>query len=191
MFETGSCLLTYFSACVTSLIRVYYSVRMFQTKDTTYNFVLLGLWANVEITLCITCGCVFVLPRFFQILRPQVLYFLRACYPVQPQRLGLSGFLTGRGKAHKSTCTARGPYELQGGNHSNHAEREGSTTNSEDVIRTRSLAPSSNHSKTYSEDVDGVPKKNQILKTVVIETIRDRRPSSDVNVEDQLRELGW
>lgn len=164
---------------------------MFETEDAAYFFIVLGIWANVEIALCIISGCLFVLPRFFQTLKPQLSYFFRSCYLMQRQRLGVSGFSTRRRKAHRSTCTVRGPYEHQDGNHSNHTEIESSTRNGEDGNRTRSLAIGSKHSRTGNEDVEGGLKENQILKTVVIETVRDCRPSSDLNVEDQLRDLGW
>lgn len=172
---------------------------MYETKDVTYHFVVLGLWANVEIALCIICGCLPVLPRFFQILKPNVLDLFRACNPMQfgPQRLGFCGVPRERGKVDRSTFTPRGPYELQGENHvdesyiSNHTERETSTVNSADGRKTRSLASSSKLSRAGNEDVEAGPKNNQILKTVVIETIRDRRRSSDLNVEVQLRDLGW
>lgn len=45
---------------------------MWRTGDTTYNFVLVGIWANIGLTLENVCGCMPILPKFFQVVEPKV-----------------------------------------------------------------------------------------------------------------------
>ena len=60
------------SACVTSVIRLYYAIRLSQTQDVTYYDVKMGLWTYAEFATCIICGCLPVLPKFFQTARDKL-----------------------------------------------------------------------------------------------------------------------
>lgn len=57
------------SACFSSLIRLYYSVRLSKSRDITYNVGLLGLWSLPEMTSGFLAICLTVSPRFFQSLK--------------------------------------------------------------------------------------------------------------------------
>lgn len=168
---------------------------MLQTKDTTYFFAILGLWANVEISMGIICGCLPIFPKFFQVLGPRVSYIFKTSISMQhrPKRFGSSGFSAKLSEGNRSTSATRGLYELQDEcqvdklHGSNQRGKNSSTVNDED----RPRVPSSENSKTDVEDVESGRKKNRILKTVVIETRRERRRSLDVDVEVQLSNLGW
>jgi hypothetical protein len=55
-----------FSACVTSIFRLYYSIRLAETGDVTYNVVMMGFWTYGEMASAILCCCLPVLPKLFQ-----------------------------------------------------------------------------------------------------------------------------
>lgn len=57
------------SACFSALIRLYYSVRLSNSKDVTYNVALLGLWSLPEMASGFLAICLTVSPRFFQSLK--------------------------------------------------------------------------------------------------------------------------
>lgn len=57
------------SACFSSLIRLYYSVRLSKSRDVTYNVGLLGLWSLPEMASGFLAICLTVSPRFFQSLK--------------------------------------------------------------------------------------------------------------------------
>lgn len=57
------------SACFSSLIRLYYSVRLAKSEDVTYNVGLLGLWSLPEMASGFLAMCLTVSPRFFQSLK--------------------------------------------------------------------------------------------------------------------------
>lgn len=169
---------------------------MLQTKDITYFYVVLGLWANVEIALGIICGCLPIFPRFFQVFGPKVSYIFGACFSMQarPRGIGSSGPSEKSREVDRCASAARGPHELQDEYHvddisyeSNQTETNISITSGED----RPRGSISESSKTDVEDAGSGRKKNRILKTVVIETRRERRRSSDGDVEIQLSNLGW
>lgn len=96
-------------------MRIYYAIRILQTGEMTYNFVVLGLWSHAEITFGIICSCLPVLPRFFLALRPKILMLLKPFVQTKTISKGfrLSPFSVKRGEAGSSGCTGKGPYELQ------------------------------------------------------------------------------
>ncbi|KAI9842653.1 MAG: hypothetical protein M1837_007020 [Sclerophora amabilis] len=59
-------------ACVTSITRLVYTYRLVQSKDVTYNTIVMGFWTLAEVAIGILCGCLPVLPKFFQVLGPKV-----------------------------------------------------------------------------------------------------------------------
>lgn len=61
-----------FSACVTSIGRTYYTFKVAQLPDISYNIALMGLWASTELAIGTIVSCLPVLPRFFQHLGPKV-----------------------------------------------------------------------------------------------------------------------
>lgn len=52
------------SACVASIIRIPYLIILIDQPDYTYHKIKGVMWANTEIALGITCGCLPILPRF-------------------------------------------------------------------------------------------------------------------------------
>lgn len=53
-------------ACVTSIVRTYYSFQVPKSSDRTYNLELMGLWSWAELTIGIIVGCLPVLPKFIR-----------------------------------------------------------------------------------------------------------------------------
>ncbi|KUI57687.1 hypothetical protein VP1G_05001 [Cytospora mali] len=56
-------------ACIASIVRLVYSVRLTQTTDRTWAIDPVGIWAFVEFTTVILSGCFPILPRFLQFVR--------------------------------------------------------------------------------------------------------------------------
>ncbi|PSN75420.1 hypothetical protein BS50DRAFT_671580 [Corynespora cassiicola Philippines] len=63
IFATGSI------ACIASLMRLIYTIRLTESKDVTYWTVPAGLWAHAEITTVIICACFPTFPCFIAFLR--------------------------------------------------------------------------------------------------------------------------
>ncbi|TVY39056.1 Satratoxin biosynthesis SC1 cluster protein [Lachnellula occidentalis] len=55
-------------ACISSVIRLVYSILLFKTEDRTYAFVPTGLWSTAEVSIGFICSCLPVLPKFFQVM---------------------------------------------------------------------------------------------------------------------------
>lgn len=60
IFATGS------FACVTSVLRTYYTWKVVKEPDVSYNMILMGLWTLAEVATGIIISCLPVLPRFFR-----------------------------------------------------------------------------------------------------------------------------
>lgn len=60
------------SVCITSILRLYYSVRLAQSGDISYNLALMGFWSYAELSVGIVCACLPVSPRFFQFIGPKL-----------------------------------------------------------------------------------------------------------------------
>jgi hypothetical protein len=56
------------SACISSIMRLYYSYEVERIGDITYSIAIMGNWTYAEIASCIICACLHVFPRFFQTL---------------------------------------------------------------------------------------------------------------------------
>lgn len=54
------------SACATSIVRTYYSFKIVQSPDVSYNTVIMGLWTWAEVTSGMVISCLPVMPKFFQ-----------------------------------------------------------------------------------------------------------------------------
>ncbi len=63
--------LTY-SACVTSVLRTYYTWKVVNEPDVSYNIVVMGLWTLAEVATGVIVSCLPVLPRFFRDIGPKV-----------------------------------------------------------------------------------------------------------------------
>ena len=59
-------------ACVTSIMRTYYTWRAVKSPDITYNLCIMGLWSYAEISIGIIVSCLPVLPRFFKNFGPRI-----------------------------------------------------------------------------------------------------------------------
>ncbi|MCJ1470266.1 hypothetical protein MMC07_008911 [Pseudocyphellaria aurata] len=53
-------------ACVASIMRLVFSVKLIHATDVTYVVVPLGLWSDAEVASGIICGCMPVTPRFLR-----------------------------------------------------------------------------------------------------------------------------
>ena len=73
--QQGHCLsvkLTRFSACMSSVLRTYYTWRIVQSPDVSYYMIPMGLWTYAEISTGVFISCVPVMPRFFQHVVPKM-----------------------------------------------------------------------------------------------------------------------
>lgn len=66
IFATG------FFACVTSVTRTYYTWKVVEEPDTSYNIVMMGLWTLAEVATGVIVCCLPVLPRFLRHAGPKV-----------------------------------------------------------------------------------------------------------------------
>lgn len=66
IFATG------FFACITSILRTYYTWKIVQSPDISYNMVPMGMWTYAELSTGIVISCLPVIPKFFQYIGPKV-----------------------------------------------------------------------------------------------------------------------
>lgn len=66
IFATG------FFACTTSILRTYYTWKIVQSPDISYNIMPFGLWSAAELATGIIISCLPVIPKFFQHIGPKV-----------------------------------------------------------------------------------------------------------------------
>ncbi|KAF7513246.1 hypothetical protein GJ744_010642 [Endocarpon pusillum] len=52
-------------ACVTSILRTYYTWKIVKSPEVSYNFAIMGYWTIAEITTGIVVSCLPVMPKFF------------------------------------------------------------------------------------------------------------------------------
>jgi len=83
------------SACATSVLRLYYSIKLELTGDVSYDIALVGVWAVAENSIGILCCCLPVFPLFFQVIGPQV------------ASVAKTGFSKNTLKISKETITSR------------------------------------------------------------------------------------
>lgn len=74
-YETYTLIIQLFSACLTSILRTYYTSRIAESPDVSRNVIIMGLWTWAEITTGIVVSCLPVIPKFFQHFGPK---FFRA-----------------------------------------------------------------------------------------------------------------
>ncbi|TVY39345.1 Satratoxin biosynthesis SC1 cluster protein [Lachnellula subtilissima] len=55
-------------ACISSIIRLVYSILLFKTEDRTHAFIPTGLWSVAEVSIGFICSCLPVVPKFFQVM---------------------------------------------------------------------------------------------------------------------------
>ena len=60
------------SACITSVLRTYYTWKIVQSPDISYNMVPMGMWTYAELSTGIVISCLPVIPKFFQYIGPQL-----------------------------------------------------------------------------------------------------------------------
>lgn len=196
--------LTLFSACVTSIVRLYYAIRALETGDITYNIAMMGLWTHAEVAVGIICSCLPVLPIFFQTVWPKIISRIKASlstlnglkHSKPSQRLAndfddpsnSSGNSTGN-----STGTLHRTFEIQGKHHSSRETEidsvEGGASTMSDVA-TQTIRPLPISSLDGATDIRGMENwrnNGQILKTVTIETVQEARGSLASDEEKQER----
>ena len=62
----------YSSACIASILRTFYSWKVAQSPDISYNVMLVGIWAWAEMAVGIIVSCLPIMPKFFQHFSPKV-----------------------------------------------------------------------------------------------------------------------
>ena len=60
------------SACISSILRTYYTWKITESPDISYNMVLMGLWTAAELATGFIISCLPVIPKFFQHMWPKV-----------------------------------------------------------------------------------------------------------------------
>ena len=55
-----------------SVLRTYYTFKVYQQSNVSYNVAILGIWTEAELTIGIIVSCLPVVPRFFQHFGPKV-----------------------------------------------------------------------------------------------------------------------
>ena len=60
------------SACITSILRTYYTWKVDSQPDVSYSIVGLGLWTLAEVATGVIVSCLPVLPKFFQDIGPKI-----------------------------------------------------------------------------------------------------------------------
>lgn len=63
-----------FSACASSAIRLYYTIKLARSKDVTYYISIMGMWTLPEIASGILAMCLPVSPKFFRSLKDSTLW---------------------------------------------------------------------------------------------------------------------
>ena len=64
--------ISYLSACISSILRTYYTWKIAGSADISYNMVPVGLWATAELATGFIISCLPVIPKFFQHMWPKV-----------------------------------------------------------------------------------------------------------------------
>lgn len=64
-------------ACISSILRTYYTWKLAGSPDTSYNIVRMGLWTSAEIATGFIISCLPVVPKFFQTMWPKVSHTFR------------------------------------------------------------------------------------------------------------------
>lgn len=60
------------SACITSILRTYYTWKIVQSSDVSYHMVQMGMWTYAELSTGVVISCLPVIPRFFQHVGPKL-----------------------------------------------------------------------------------------------------------------------
>lgn len=196
--------LSSFSACVTSIVRLYYAVRALETGDITYNIAMMGLWTHAEIAVGIICSCLPVLPIFFQTIWPKIssriktsLSTLNRFKDFKPSVRLAKGIDDPSNSSSNSTGTLHPTYELQGRYHSSGmteidpTKRHTSTISDLNAQTIRPLPIFPGESETDTTGMGDWRNKNQILKTVTVETVQEDRDSCASDLERQGRAPWW
>ena len=63
---------SYLSACISSILRTYYTWKIVDSPDISYNMAPMGLWTFAELATGFIISCLPVIPKFFQHIWPKV-----------------------------------------------------------------------------------------------------------------------
>ena len=55
-----------YSACISSILRLIYTVKLSHTQDVSYAIAPVGIWGQAEYATVILCACFPTFPRFFR-----------------------------------------------------------------------------------------------------------------------------
>ena len=96
-----------YSACVTSVLRTYYTYKVVKEPDISYNIVLMGLWTLAEVATGVIVSCLPVLPRFFRHAGPTVY----RVFSVKTKSSSSSGSAGAEAKARPSLTSPTNPLD--------------------------------------------------------------------------------
>ena len=65
---------------MTSILRTYYTWKIYKSEDISYNMVIMGFWTWAEIAIGITVSSLPVLPKFFKHFGPRIRWSLLSRY---------------------------------------------------------------------------------------------------------------
>ena len=60
------------SACITSILRTYYTWVIVRSVDQSYNIARMAMWAMAELSIGVVISCLPVIPKFFQHMGPKL-----------------------------------------------------------------------------------------------------------------------
>ena len=171
--------LVLYSAGVASAVRLYYAVRIPVTQEVTYATGVLSLWTMGEIAITQMCGCMPVLPRFFQHVGPKVFspYKGNSSTRTIPKASTYVRFPVNRGVPGDSGSSLHNPLaprdQFVGRIDSNYGHELSQMKQHErpwSNLNRVSLSPETGLAVTDGEGVEERRKELPILRTVHIET---------------------
>lgn len=62
----------FLSACISSILRTYYTWKIVTSPDITYHIAQIGLWTYAELATGVIISCLPVIPKFFQHIGPRI-----------------------------------------------------------------------------------------------------------------------
>lgn len=103
------------SACITSIMRTYYTWELALSPDVTHNLALMDLWTYAEIAIGIIISCTPIFPRFYQKFGPKIYAVLSfRSMPSDMTQSGRGPFKPGSiGRKDQNNLQLKDPWDLE------------------------------------------------------------------------------
>ena len=187
------------SACITSVVRLYYSIKLTRSVDVAYRVTFIGYWTIAEVAMGIICSCLPIMPKLIQHLRVKASakfssfdsgsyvggVSLRSLFKRSKSSQTASVASKGNtldgswdlGRHHSLPNQTRGEYYTL-------EDRETALPKHKDVNNEVNSKPIHLELTTH-EDFEARQTRNNIVRTVRVETHRQARDASTVDLEGQ------